>query len=61
MPRIFVVLASATVLVFGWMFYQYSVQQKEAVQLSTYETVLRKKPSKFFSKLSTGKSRYNSM
>ena len=43
MPRIFVVLASATVLVFGWMFYQYSVQQKEAVQLSTYETVLREK------------------
>lgn len=48
MPRIFVVLASATVLVFGWMFYQYSVQQKEAVQLSTYETVLREKTEQIF-------------
>ena len=33
MPRIFIILTVATVLVFGGMFYQYRVQQKEVEQL----------------------------
>ena len=40
MPRIFIILACATVLVFGWMFYQYSAQQKEAAQFVAYQVVL---------------------
>ncbi len=48
MPRIFVILGCATVLVFGWMFYQYSVQQKEVAQLETYQTVLMEKTEKIF-------------
>lgn len=48
MPRIFVILGCATVLVFGWMFYQYTVQQKEAAQLETYQTVLLEKTEQIF-------------
>ncbi|MEJ2899969.1 hypothetical protein [Acinetobacter sp. NS-4] len=43
MPRIFLILALATCSVFGWMFYQYSVQQKELSQLHSYQTVLYEK------------------
>ena len=43
MPRIFLILILATCSVFGWMFYQYSVQQKELSQLHSYQTVLYEK------------------
>lgn len=43
MPRIFIILTVATVLVFGGMFYQYRVQQKEVEQLQTYQVVLLEK------------------
>ncbi len=40
MPRILIVLACATVLVFGWMFINIQSNKKEAAQLWTYEAVL---------------------
>ncbi|OTG63944.1 hypothetical protein B9T25_13490 [Acinetobacter sp. ANC 4470] len=40
MPKIFLILALATCTVFGWMFYQYSVQQEELSQIKDYQTVL---------------------
>ena len=43
MPRIFLILGLATCAVFGWMFYQYSVQQNDLSQLKTYQTVLYEK------------------
>ncbi|WP_407305182.1 hypothetical protein [Acinetobacter sp.] len=43
MPRIFLILGLATCAVFGWMFYQYSVQQNDLSQLQTYQTVLYEK------------------
>lgn len=43
MPRIFIILGLATCAVFGWMFYQYSVQQNDLSQLKTYQTVLYEK------------------
>lgn len=43
MPRIFIVLALATVSVFAWMFYQYSVQKQETAALSEYELVLNER------------------
>lgn len=43
MPRIFIVLALATVSVFALLFYQYSVQKQEAVALGEYELVLNEK------------------
>lgn len=48
MPRIFIILACATVLVFGWMFYQYSAQQKEAAQFDAYQVVLLEKTEQIF-------------
>ncbi len=33
MPRIFIILACATVLVFGWMFYQYQPNKRKAADL----------------------------
>ncbi|WP_212139143.1 hypothetical protein, partial [Burkholderia stagnalis] len=38
----------ATVLVFGWMFYQYSAQQKEAAQFDAYQVVLLEKTEQIF-------------
>ncbi len=43
MPRIFLILGLATCTVFGWMFYQYSAQQKELRQLQIYQTVYYEK------------------
>ena len=43
MPKIFLILALATCTVFGWMFYQYSVQQDELSQIKDYQTVLYEK------------------
>ena len=43
MRRIVLILVLATSAVFGWMFYQYSQQQKEQQQLQSYETVLYEK------------------
>ncbi len=43
MPRIFIILACATVLVFRWMFYQYSAQQKEAAQFDAYQVFFTEK------------------
>ncbi|NNH87419.1 hypothetical protein [Acinetobacter terrae] len=43
MPRIFLILGLATCAVFGWMFYQYSVQKNDLSQLKTYQTVLYEK------------------
>ena len=40
---IFIVLALATVSVFAWMFYQYSVQKQETAALSEYELVLNER------------------
>ena len=43
MPRIFLILGLATCTVFGWLFYQYSVQQKELGQVHEYQAVLYEK------------------
>jgi len=43
MPRVFLILALVTCSVFGWMFYQYSVQHNELSQLKNYQTVLYEK------------------
>lgn len=43
MPKIFLILGLATCAVFGWMFYQYSVQQNDLGQLHNYQTVLYEK------------------
>ena len=43
MPRIFIILVVATCSIFGWMFYQYSVQQSDLGQLHNYRTVLYEK------------------
>jgi hypothetical protein len=43
MPKIFLILGLATLTVFGWMFYQYSVQQNEQGQLREYQAVLYEK------------------
>lgn len=43
MKRIFVTLTCATVLIFGGLIYQYSVQKKEAIELQTYHQVLNEK------------------
>lgn len=48
MPRIFIILTVATVLVFGGMLYQYRVQQKEVEQLQTYQVVLLEKTEQIF-------------
>lgn len=48
MPRIFIILSLATVVVFGSMFYQYTVQQKEVEQLQTYQVVLLEKTEQIF-------------
>ena len=48
MPRIFIILTVATVLIFGGMFYQYHVQQKEAGQLHVYQSVLLEKTEQIF-------------
>ena len=48
MPRIFIILTVATVLVFGGIFYQYRVQQKEVEQLQTYQVVLLEKTEQIF-------------
>lgn len=43
MPRIFLILGLATCTIFGWLFYQYSVQQNDLSQLKDYQTVLYEK------------------
>ena len=43
MPRVFIILALVTCSLFGWMFYQYTAQQKELHQLKSYQTVLYEK------------------
>ncbi len=43
MRRIFIILGFATCTVFALLFYQYHVQQQEAVQLQTYQTVMQEK------------------
>lgn len=48
MPRIFVILTAATVLVFGGLFYQYKQQQQEAAQLQVYKSVLLDKTQQIF-------------
>lgn len=48
MPRIFIILTAATVIIFGSMFYQYHMQQKEAGQLQAYQTVLLEKTEQIF-------------
>lgn len=48
MRRIVLILVLATSAVFGWMFYQYSQQQKEQQQLQSYETVLYEKTEQIY-------------
>ncbi|MDH0711869.1 hypothetical protein N5B96_03960 [Acinetobacter johnsonii] len=48
MRRIVLILVLATSAVFGWMFYQYSQQQKEQQQLQRYETVLYEKTEQIY-------------
>ena len=48
MPRIFIILTAATVIIFGGLFYQYRAQQKEAGQLQAYQTVLLEKTEQIF-------------
>lgn len=48
MPRIFIILAAATAVVFGAMFYQYHAQQKELGQLQAYQAVLLEKTEQIF-------------
>lgn len=48
MPRIFVILTAATVLVFGGLFVQYKQQQHEAEQLQIYQSVLLDKTQQIF-------------
>ena len=43
MPRIFLILGLATAAVFGGLFYQYHVQQRESAQLEQYQKVLYEK------------------
>ena len=43
MPRIFLILGLATTVVFGGLFYQYHVQQRESTQLEQYQKVLYEK------------------
>ncbi len=43
MPRIFLILGLATAAVFGGLFYQYHVQQRESTQLEQYQKVLYEK------------------
>jgi hypothetical protein len=40
MPRVFMILAGATLVVFAWLFYQYTAQQQEEAELIEYEIVL---------------------
>lgn len=48
MPRIFIILTAATVIIFGGMFYQYRAQQQELGQLHAYQTVLLEKTEQIF-------------
>lgn len=48
MPRIFMILAAATAVVFGAMFYQYRAQQQELGQLQAYQAVLLEKTEQIF-------------
>lgn len=48
MPRVFMVLAGATLVVFAWLFYQYTAQQQEEAELIEYETVLNEKTAEIF-------------
>ncbi|MCO8045743.1 hypothetical protein NI467_10345 [Acinetobacter bohemicus] len=43
MPRVFMILAGATLAIFIGLFYQYSVQQKNQAELAEYEMVLEEK------------------
>ena len=61
MPKIFLILALATCTVFGWMFYQYSVQQDELSQIKDYQTVLYEKAELIISKPKIGLNRSISM
>ena len=48
MPRIFIILGAATVLIFGAMFYQYREQQQQTAQLQAYQAVLLEKTEQIF-------------
>lgn len=48
MPRVFIILAGATVAVFAWLFYQYTVQQQHKAELIEYESVLNEKTAEIF-------------
>lgn len=48
MPRIFIILAAATAVIFGAMFYQYRAQQQELGQLQAYQAVLLEKTEQIF-------------
>lgn len=48
MPRVFVILAGATLVVFAWLFYQYTMQKQDKAQLIEYEAVLTEKTAEIF-------------
>jgi hypothetical protein len=48
MPRVFMILAGATLVVFAWLFYQYTAQQQEEAELIEYEIVLNEKTAEIF-------------
>lgn len=48
MPRVFIVLSVATLLVFGGLFYQYFIQKQESAELLEYENVLSEKTAQIF-------------
>ncbi|KGT46040.1 MULTISPECIES: hypothetical protein [Acinetobacter] len=48
MPRVFVILAGATLVVFAGLFYQYTMQKQDKAQLIEYEAVLTEKTAEIF-------------
>lgn len=48
MRRIVLIIGCVTVIIFGWMFYQYSSQQKQVTQLHAYQNVIYEKAEQIF-------------
>ena len=48
MRRIVLIIGCVTVIIFGWMFYQYNSQQKQVAQLHAYQNLIHEKAEQIF-------------